>query len=131
MEVISSAFLISQSTDYPLRYDQVSGDNVELYFEDGEMTLTDVRGSQYSIYYLYEDKYPNGVNKSSSQNAKIYFENKKVESVHLYGSPVSEYYPEHQVYGKEKTFTLPGFALAENRPVKQEILSTLRTKKSL
>jgi hypothetical protein len=125
LEVISNAFINSQSVDFPKRFDQISGDIVLMHFEQDQIQLTEVSGSVYSIYYLYEEEYPNGVNKSSSQTAKIYFEDKKVTEVHLYGAPVSEYYPEHQVRGKEESFSLPQFIFHENRPVKEQLFKNI------
>jgi lipopolysaccharide export system protein LptA len=126
LEVNRGAFINSQGIDYPKRFDQISGDDVLMHFEEDEIRLTEVSGSVYSVYYLYEEEYPNGVNKSSSQTAKIYFEDKKVTEVHLFGAPISEYYPEHQVKGKEESFSLPQFVIYENRPVKEQLFKGLK-----
>lgn len=123
LEVFNNAFILSQSEDYPFRFDQTSGQSVTMNFENGELTDTEIYGGVLSIYYLYEDEEPNGLTRSSSQSARIVFVNKEVSEVRLYGTPSSEFYPENQVTGKERTFTLPLFRFIEDRPVKEELLS--------
>jgi lipopolysaccharide export system protein LptA len=122
LDIDKNAFALSQNEDYSSRYDQTSGERIILFFDEGELTRTEIYNNVLSIYYLYEEKEPNGLTKSSSQNAVIKFEDKEVSEVRLYGSPSSEFYPENQVIGKELTFTLPLFRFFDNRPVKAELL---------
>jgi lipopolysaccharide export system protein LptA len=122
LDVFNNAFILSQNEMYPARFDQTSGERVILNFEAGELTSTEIYGGVLSIYYMYEDKKPNGLTKSSSQSARIVIEEKEVSEVRLYGSPESEFYPEHQVNGKEQSFTLPLFKFFDNRPDKENLL---------
>jgi len=123
LEVFRNAFILSQSEDYPDRFDQTSGERVVLNFTEGELSNTEIYGNVLSIYYLFEEKEPNGLTRSSSQSAKIVFEDKEVSEVRLYGTPASEFYPENQVSGKELTFTLPLYKFYKDRPVKEELLN--------
>jgi hypothetical protein len=123
LDIDKNAFALSQNEDYPSRYDQTSGERIILFFDEGELTRTEIYNNVLSIYYLYEEKEPNGLTKSSSQNAIIRFEDKEVSEVRLYGSPSSEFYPENQVAGKELTFTLPLFRFFDNKPLKEELLT--------
>ncbi len=122
LEVFNNAFILSQNKKYPLRFDQTSGSRVNLNFDEGELTATEIYGGILSIYYMFEDEKPNGLTRSSSQSARIVFEDKEVSEVRLYGSPVSEFYPEKQVKGKEQSFTLPAFKHYTNRPEKKDLL---------
>jgi hypothetical protein len=122
LDVFNNAFILSQNEMYLARFDQTSGERVILNFEAGELTSTEIYGGVLSIYYMYEDKKPNGLTKSSSQSARIVIEEKEVSEVRLYGSPESEFYPEHQVNGKEQSFTLPLFKFFNNRPDKENLL---------
>ena len=122
LEVFTNAFILAQNETYPLRFDQTSGERVVLNFEDGNLTSTEIYGGVLSIYYLFEEEKPNGLSRSSSQSATIVFAEKEVSEVRLYGSPASEFYPENQVFGKERTFTLPLFIFHNNRPVKSELI---------
>lgn len=117
-----NALIVTQNPEYPERYDQISGAEFEMFFEDGKLIKTVVSGNMLSIYYLYEEDKPNGLIKSSAQNAEIYFENNKVDKVKLFGKPASEYYPENLVSERELDFTLPDFILIKNRPVKDEFI---------
>ncbi|RPI70648.1 MAG: hypothetical protein EHM47_11755 [Ignavibacteriales bacterium] len=122
LEVFNNAFILSQNDLYSLRFDQTSGQRINLNFNDGKLVSTEIFGGVLSIYYMYEEKKPNGLTRSSSQSARIVLEENEVSEVRLYGSPVSEFYPEKQVAGKEKTFTLPLFKYYSNRPDKSELL---------
>jgi lipopolysaccharide export system protein LptA len=128
IDVRSNASIITMYKDSVNRYDQISGNNLKLFFSDSGLTRTEVLGNVLSIYYLYEEKEPNGLLKSSAERAKIYFSEKKVNDVKLYGKPVSEYHPENMIKGKEKDFTIPTFRLYKNKPTR---LSLLQTRKDI
>lgn len=120
VEIIKNAIMISQDSVYQFRYNQMSGDTIYLYFNDGDLSQTNVNGNVLSIYYLFDEKEPNGLLKSSGEKFKIFIADNKVTDVKLYGSPVSEYHPENLVKGNEKSFTLPTFILYSNKPDKKK-----------
>jgi lipopolysaccharide export system protein LptA len=126
LDVDNSSFLLSQDSIYINRFNQLSGERIEVEFSGGEISKTKVFGDVHSIYYMYEDTTRNGLTKSSSQSATINFDNKKVSEVKLYGTPSSEYYPENKVVGKELSFTLPDYVFHNNRPSKKILLSQLK-----
>lgn len=128
IEIIGTAFLLSQNDIYTNRFDQISGGKIFIRFDSLGIYETEVKGSVLAIYYLYEDSTGNGVTKSSSQNARIVFEAKKVTEVRLYGFPKSEFYPEIQVEGKELSYTLPGYLFITDRPKKESILGSIKVK---
>ncbi len=127
IDISENSFILSRNKNYPDRFDQISGSNVKMFFNDGKLKRTEVKGNVLSIYYLYEDDNPNGLIQSSSDRAKIYFNESRIYDVRLYGSPASEYHPENLVEDNEKDFVLPSFILYSNRPDKQKILSRLKT----
>ncbi len=120
VEILNNSIMISQDSVYQFRFNQMSGDSINLKFENGELVQTNVNGNVLSIYYLFDENEPNGLLKSSAQKFKIYFDNSKVTDVKLYGSPVSEFHPENLVNGNEKGFTLPAFILYDNKPDKNK-----------
>jgi lipopolysaccharide export system protein LptA len=122
IDVKSNSSIISIDRDSLFRYDQISGNNLKLFFNEEGLNRTEVEGNVLSIYYLYEKDQPNGLLKSSAERAKIFFKDKKVNDVKLYGKPVSEYHPENMIEGKEKDFTIPTFRLYKNKPTKKEML---------
>lgn len=123
IQLKNNSSIISGHKDLDFRYDQISGKNINIFFNDDEIKRTEVYGNVLSIYYVYDEGKPNGLIKSSSESAKIFFNNKEVNDVKLYGKPQSDYYPENQIEGKEKDFTIPTFKLYENRPTKNELIS--------
>lgn len=126
IDVRGNSIIISKKEDYEWRYDQISGQRINMYFNDSTITRTDVFGNVLSIYYMYEDGEPSGLIKSSSQTAKIFFDDGQVVDVRLYQSVQSEFHPENLVKGKEREFTLPRFIIFENRPKKSELKKLIR-----
>ncbi|MGE5351578.1 MAG: OstA-like protein [Acidobacteriota bacterium] len=125
IEVYNNCFILSHNEGYNTRYDQISGDQMTIYFDSTGIHHTDVNGNVLSIYYMYEKDEPNGLTKSSAQKAKIFFNNKAVSEVKLYTSPVSEYYPENLVQNNELSFTLPAFFIKTGRPERKSMLEAL------
>ena len=124
INIIGSAFILSENAGSNFRFDQVSGSNIKLYFQDDDLIRTNVEGNLLSIYYLYDKEEPNGLVKSSADKADLIFDNGKIAKVKLYGTPESEYHPESVIVGKEKDFTLPSFIIYNNRPTKETISKT-------
>lgn len=126
IDINNNSIIISELEGYDWRYDQISGQNIKMFFNDSTIERTEVYNNVLSIYYLFEEGKPNGLIKSSAQTGKIIFENGKVVDVRLYGSPKSEYHPENLVKDKTREFTLPLFRLYENRPQKNEMMKLIR-----
>jgi len=122
IDIRNNAIIISQNPEYEFRYDQITGDKIELFFTDQGLNRTDVIDNVLSIYFLYEDGKPNGLLKSSSQRAKMMFEENTVVDVRLFQSVESEFHPENLVQGKEKEFTLPNFIIYNNKPELKDLL---------
>ncbi len=127
LEVVNNAFVLSPNEIYQNRYNQISGDKLIMYFDNGDISRVEVDGNVYNVYYMYtEEQEPNGLTQSSAQSASLIFAHKKVYEVRMYGSPKSEYYPENMVRGKENTYALPRFNLVTNRPGKDELLKQIK-----
>ncbi len=126
LEVEGNAFLLSQNENFKSRFDQSTGSKVLIYFVDNKIHRTEFYGTVYSIYNMFEEEEPNGLTKSNSHSAVVYFEDNQVSEVRLYGQPVSEYYPEPQVMGNERSFLLPRFSFIETRPVKEELIRSIK-----
>ncbi len=118
VDIINDGFMISKVDSFDFRYNQISGKNIKMFFNDSSLTHTNVEGNVLSIYYTFEEEKPKGLIKSSSEKAKMIFANKKISDVRLYVSAISEYHPEKLVTGKEKDFTLPLFQLHTDKPEK-------------
>ena len=127
IDIERNAVLVSVLEGMDFRFDQISGDEIQLYFDEEGLKRTNVKGSVLSIYYMFDEEEPNGLIKSSADRTDLIFENKKLVDVRLYGSPASEYHPENLVEGKEKEFTLPTFILYENRPNKKFMLNRIQS----
>lgn len=125
LEVNKNAFIHSQHEIFQNRFDQISGERIIIDFNENEINKTEIYGSVYAIYYLYEEESPNGLTKSSAQSADIKFADQQVSEVRLFGSPTSDYYPENMVEGNERSFQLPQFVFYENRPQKINLIKSI------
>ena len=104
--------------DFNDRYDQISGNDITMYFKDGKISFTDVKTNSNSIYFLYENKKANGVNISEGENMFIYFDSdEKVETLRIDKDPKGQFVPETLV--KSVNTRLPDFILREDKPVRK------------
>ncbi|MBU0475470.1 MAG: LPS export ABC transporter periplasmic protein LptC [Bacteroidetes bacterium] len=122
IQIRNDATILSKNKNYEYRYEQISGDKINMYFRDGKLKLTNVDGGVLSIYFMYEKNEPNGLIKSSSNKAKMMFENNEVVNVSMYEAVQSEYHPEKLVKGNELDFTIPTFIIYKNKPMKAELI---------
>ncbi len=122
IEVFGNGLILSSNPDYKTRFDQMSGDMINIYFDTSGINNTEVTGNVLSIYYSYEGTEPNGLIKASSQKGRIFFEDDKVNEVKMYSNVLSEYHPENLVAGNELSFTLPAFMLVNDRPLKDDLI---------
>lgn len=125
VEINKNAFVHSNQEIFQSRFDQVTGERINVDFVEGEIDKTDINGAMFAIYYMYEENEPNGLTKSSAQSAEIKFTDKQVSEVKLFGSPTSDYYPENMVEGRENEYLLPQYVLFNNRPNKSILLKSL------
>ncbi len=120
IQIRNDATILSKNKNYEFRFDQISGDAIDLYFKDGGLNKTVVNGGVLSIYFMYEEEKPNGLMKSSSNKAIMKFKENEVVSVSMYESVESEFHPENLVDGNELDFTIPTFTIFKNKPRKKE-----------
>ena len=115
--VMGNAFAISRSdSNYPERYDQITGETLKMQFADKGLQQIDVETRAISIYHLYEDSLANGLNKTSGDRIIIAFDDGKVQSLRVIGGVEGQYFPENVVHGKEREHQIAGFVLHTNRP---------------
>jgi hypothetical protein len=118
VHIIKNSLIISKNGEF--RYDQVSGNEVVMHFDEGKLKKTNIYKDVLSFYFVYDESKPNGLIRSSSVDAIITFDSNKVEDVRLYGEPISEYYPENLVKGNEKKYFLPTYTDYGKAPMKME-----------
>lgn len=108
---------INQSGD--TRYDQISGNDVTLYFKNEKINLIEVNRNSRSFYFLFDKGRPDGINKSEGDKIKIFFgEDDKVSRIKVDNKPKGEYIPENLL--NTTPLTLPGFNLRNDKPVIKE-----------
>jgi lipopolysaccharide export system protein LptA len=98
------------------RYNQLSGQEIILYFEENRIGRIDVNSTATSLYYLFEEGLPNGLNRSSGNQVSIRFRDGAIESITLTENVEGKYVPERMVKGKEADYNLPGFQWRTDRP---------------
>ncbi len=122
VNIKKNAMILSRNEKYTSRYDQLSGSNIKLHFDNNKLTRTEIEGNALSYYYFYDEEEPSGIMKSSAKSIVAFFNDNKVDDVKMYGDPRSEFHPENLVEGKEKQFSLPGFTIYSDKPVKEKLI---------
>jgi len=105
----------------PDRFDQLTGRELTMYFQANKLSQVDVQKNATSLYYLYDDKEPNGANKSSGDRIMIDFISGDVDRIKIIGGVQGQYLPEKMIDKHEQDYNLDGFRWYENRPVRQGV----------
>ena len=120
--VKNRAMAISRvDTTLPNRFNQLTGRELTMYFRADKLEQVDVQKNATSLYYLFDNKEPNGVNKSSGDRILIDFIGSEVDRIKVIGGVQGQYFPEKMIINRESEYNLDGFRLFENRPKRQGV----------
>jgi lipopolysaccharide export system protein LptA len=115
--VLTRAFVLSQSDSlFPMRYNQLTGRTITLTFNNNKLQQTYVERNAVSLYFLYDDREPNGANKTSGDFILMKFNNGKPNTIHVSQGIEGSYYPENVIKRDESQYNLDGFRLYGDRP---------------
>ncbi len=109
-----SAFAIQPATEYPDRYDQISGVFMYMKFKNNELDYIQVDTNAASVYFAYENNAPSGANRVKGEVIILYFKDKLVNKVKVIGKPKGTFYPENLIVPAEMRLT--GFRLRNDKP---------------
>jgi lipopolysaccharide export system protein LptA len=120
MWVKNRAMAISRvDTALPNRFNQLTGRELTMYFHANKLERVDVQKNATSLYYLFDNKEPNGANKSSGDRIFIDFVAGDVDRIKIVGGVLGQYLPEKMIFKHEQDYNLDGFRWYENRPIRQ------------
>ena len=120
MWVKHRAMAISRvDTALPNRFNQLTGRELTMYFRANKLEQVDVKKNATSLYYLLDNKEPNGANKSSGDRIFIDFVNDNADRIKIVGGVEGKYLPEKMILKHEMDYNLDGFRWNENRPKRQ------------
>lgn len=120
MWVKNRAMAISRAdTALPNRFNQLTGRELTMYFHENKLEQVDVRKNATSLYYLFDNKEPNGANKSSGDRIYIDFLAGDVDRIKIVGGVLGQYLPERMILKHEQDYNLDGFRWYENRPIRK------------
>ena len=118
--VKNRAMAISRvDTAMPNRFNQITGRELTMYFRANKLEQVDVQKNATSLYYLFDNKEPNGANKSSGDRIFIDFVADDVDRIKIIGGVQGQYFPEKMMKMHEQDYNLDGFRWYENRPIRQ------------
>jgi len=119
MWVKNRAMAISRvDTALPNRFNQLTGRELTMYFRANKLEQVDVQRNATSLYYLFDNKEPNGANKSSGDRIFIDFVQNDVNRIKIVGGVQGQYFPEKMINRHEQDYNLDGFRWYENRPIR-------------
>jgi hypothetical protein len=105
---------------YPKRFNQLTGQEIVLHFNDDKIQQVDVNTTATSLYYLFDKGKGNGLNKSTGDQIRMTFMDGKIDKINAISNVEGQYYPEKMVKGKENDHNLPEFNWREDRPRKMK-----------
>jgi lipopolysaccharide export system protein LptA len=108
-------------TALPDRFNQLTGRELTMYFRANKLERVDVQKNATSLYYLFDNKEPNGANKSSGDRIFLDFVSGDVDRIKIVGGVQGQYLPEKMILRREKDYNLDGFRWYENRPKRQGV----------
>jgi lipopolysaccharide export system protein LptA len=122
MWVKNRAMAISRvDTALPSRFNQLTGRELTMYFRANKLEQVDVQKNATSLYYLFDNREPNGANKSSGDRIFIDFVAGNVDRIKIVGGVQGQYFPEKMLSKHEQDYNLDGFRWYENRPIRQGV----------
>jgi hypothetical protein len=98
------------------RFDQLTGRTLTLFFGSGKIERIIAESQSTSLYYLFDEKTPNGANKSSGDRIVVTFTDGQVYEITVSGGVEGQYMPEQQLTGRERNYDLEGFQWYSRRP---------------
>jgi hypothetical protein len=101
---------------YRNRFNQMTGREIILTFQDDRIQSINVNTTATSLYYLFDLGRPNGMNKSSGDRVAMSFQDGKIHSISVITKVEGQYFPEKMIRGRESVYNLPGFNWRENHP---------------
>lgn len=117
-----------EDTIYTLRKNQISGDTIQISFDENKVEGIFSRGDSKMLYFMFnEEKSPDGVNVFSSEGLDILFTNDEASDVNLFkgeaggASPEGQTLPEFMTYGREEELYLPRFKWDTVRPKMEKL----------
>jgi len=110
LNVHGRAFAISRADSlHHLRYNQMSGQEMTMYFSENAIQHIEVDKTATVFYYAFDGKKPNGANRTSGDHVSIMFLDKKINKIRVRGGVEGQYFPEKMIKNKESVYNLPGF----------------------
>ncbi len=104
------AFSISQADPTLLkRYHQISGQDMTMFFKENKINNIEVDRTATMLYYLFDDKTPDGMNNTTGDHVSIEFLNGKIDQLKVIGGVEGKYVPERILNGHEEDYNLTGF----------------------
>ncbi|WP_420387108.1 OstA-like protein [Roseivirga sp.] len=123
MNLAIDAFVIQQ--DSSNNFNQVKGRNMEVYFDGGFISKTDVNGNGESIYYIREATGASSMNKMKCSNMALYFSQSTVTEIRTYTEVDGQVKPELEIAPIDRK--LRGFLWrSDQRPLLRQVARHLR-----
>lgn len=102
---------------HPNRFNQMTGQEIILHFDESKLQRIDVDVTATSLYYLFDEGRPNGVNKISGDHVTITFADGRIDKIKVIAGVEGQYIPERLVKGRESEYNLQGFNWRNDRPL--------------
>jgi len=122
IDALGSAFTLTKDdTVRPNRAQQLSGRTISVIINNDTISSIIAIGQAKSLYFLLSERgVPEGAAKNSCDTIVVRFDKGDPESIVWIGGVLGQVHPEHEVFGREQTYDLPGRPEDRMKPRKRK-----------
>lgn len=112
----SNSISVSKDTLYKDRFNQISGDLINISFEDGKINKIKARGNSKSFYFLNNEENPEGADRKNSEEIEILFEDDEASKILWLGKTSGYYIPEDKLLNSIPKYNLENLQWLDTIP---------------
>jgi lipopolysaccharide export system protein LptA len=103
---------------YTNRFNQMTGREMILHFNEDHVSRIDVITTATSLYYLFDEGKGGGANRISGDRIVIMFDKGKMDKITTRSGVEGAFYPEKMIRGREAEYNLDGFKWRTDKPLR-------------
>lgn len=120
---INKTFVVSMTdTSYPERLNQISGEFVEINFNESDISSIKSSGDIKSLYFIFSDGIADGADLGAADELEIFFEDGEAVKLFKISGIAGEILNEERIAGDIRSFYLPSFRYRNDKPSRKDFL---------
>lgn len=116
IKAYNNALSVNKDSLYENRYNQISGNNIEISFINGKLSKINSIGNSQSLYFINNEEKPEGADRKNTDNIEIIFNDGEAENIFWIGKTSGFYIPENILLSSISKYNLTNLQWLENIP---------------